>query len=69
VTARAEALAAAVAIINRSTSDLAELVRCLDSAGQTRLANALRIHLRGRPAEIAGVPKPDIAMWLRGSAR
>jgi hypothetical protein len=66
---RHQALAVAAVDIARHVPDLVSLTEFLDIAGQKRLAAALRALLPGRPAEVAGAPKPDVNMWRSGRLR
>jgi hypothetical protein len=64
---RAQALAALATIIVRHQPDVGAVLDLLDMAGgNARLAAAIRRELTTRPAEVAGMPRPDAAMWARG---
>jgi hypothetical protein len=66
---RAEALEAAAAVIARAVPDIADLAMLLDTAGQTRLAAALRVRLAGRVPGVGGEARPDPEMWAVAAER
>jgi hypothetical protein len=63
---RAQALAAAATVIAHCAPDLPLLIDLLETAGQARLANALRAYSRDRPVEVGGKAKPDPKVWSKG---
>ena len=65
---RAQSLELAAGIIAARVSDLPALIGLLETAGQTRLAAALRVKMGGAPARVVGAPRPDAEFW-RAEAR
>ena len=64
---RAAALDMAARTIARSVPNLVDLIWVLESAGITRLADAVREQTRPAPmASDDGIPKPDSRLWARG---
>jgi hypothetical protein len=55
----------ALEAVTIARADPPRLIELLGHAGQKRIADSLRAHCRGLPAQVGGNARPDPSLWLR----